>query len=70
MTEQLNESLQAMDLTTKPVEDGTVAGAKEDFVDPWNVTSTSDKGIDYEKLISKLANLKDFQHIINCCSFF
>lgn len=24
-----------------------------DFVDPWNVTSGSDSGIDYDKLISK-----------------
>lgn len=27
--------------------------ANEDFVDPWNVTSTSDTGVDYEKLISR-----------------
>lgn len=26
---------------------------KEDFVDPWNVESTSDTGIDYNKLIGK-----------------
>lgn len=26
--------------------------AQEDIVDPWNVVSTSDTGIDYNKLIS------------------
>ena len=26
---------------------------EEDFVDPWNVTSNSDTGIDYDKLIRK-----------------
>lgn len=24
----------------------------DDFVDPWNVASTSDTGVDYDKLIS------------------
>ena len=27
---------------------------EEDVVDPWSVTSKSDKGVDYDKLISKL----------------
>ena len=26
----------------------------DDFVDPWNVRSKSSKGVDYDKLISKL----------------
>ena len=26
---------------------------ESDFVDPWNVTSESDTGVDYDKLISK-----------------
>jgi hypothetical protein len=25
----------------------------DDFVDPWNVVSTSDTGVDYDKLISE-----------------
>jgi hypothetical protein len=34
------------------------AGAgDEDQVDPWNVESKDEKGIDYEKLISKLSNI-------------
>lgn len=61
MTDQLNDNMQALDLTTKPTEDPAIpastvtaaAEAAEDFVDPWNVTSSSEKGIDYEKLISK-----------------
>ena len=28
--------------------------AQEDFVDPWNVTSSSDAGVDYDKLISNI----------------
>jgi len=28
--------------------------AVEDFVDPWNVHTSSMKGVDYDKLISKL----------------
>ena len=35
----------------KPAEAGE--DKDEDFVDPWTVSTTSDKGIDYEKLISK-----------------
>jgi hypothetical protein len=31
----------------------TEAGADDDVVDPWNVTSKSDTGIDYDKLISE-----------------
>lgn len=29
------------------------ASTKEDVVDPWNVTSNSETGIDYDKLIGK-----------------
>ncbi|CAF1652777.1 unnamed protein product, partial [Adineta ricciae] len=30
----------------------------EDIVDPWNVASTSDKGIDYDKLIRRFGSSK------------
>ncbi|XP_044263193.1 tryptophan--tRNA ligase, cytoplasmic [Tribolium madens] len=30
----------------------------DDFVDPWNVVSTSEKGIDYDKLINKFGSSK------------
>lgn len=32
---------------------GTSVAVEEDFVDPWTVTSTSDTGVDYEKLIKR-----------------
>jgi len=34
--------------------DGAPAEEDDDVVDPWNVQSKSDKGIDYDKLISML----------------
>lgn len=55
MSEELNETMEAMDLTTKPEEK---PAEDEDFVDPWNVTSASDKGIDYEKLTRKFGSSK------------
>lgn len=33
---------------------------KEDFVDPWNVESQSDTGIDYDKLIRKNVDNMDW----------
>ena len=39
------------------VEDSGNEETEDDVVDPWNVTSTSDKGIDYDKLISKFKSL-------------
>jgi len=55
MSDELNETMEAMDLTTKPEEKPADV---EDVVDPWNVTSTSEKGIDYEKLIKKFGSSK------------
>ena len=39
------------------VEDAGTEETEEDVVDPWNVTSSSDKGIDYDKLIRKFCCL-------------
>lgn len=37
------------------VDDTPAKGTEDDdFVDPWNVESKSDSGVDYDKLISKL----------------
>lgn len=36
---------------------------KEDFVDPWNVESQSDTGIDYNKLIRKQSECKIFKSL-------
>lgn len=41
---------------------------QEDVVDPWNVQSSSDKGVDYDKLISKIF-LLIFDSLIHCLSF-
>ena len=48
MGDQLTDTMEAMDLSTKPNDNSS----NDDIVDPWNVTSTSEKGIDYDKLIS------------------
>ena len=45
----------------------TEAGAKQeedDFVDPWNVSSKSETGIDYDKLIVKFGSAKIDQTLI------
>lgn len=39
--------------TEAAVEALTLNDESEDFVDPWNVESQSDTGIDYDKLISE-----------------
>lgn len=43
--------------------DGTNAAKEEDIVDPWNVQSSSAKGVDYDKLISMLPWLRS----LNAC---
>ena len=55
MADQVTDSMQALDLTTKGSAAPEVDGAPgtDDFVDPWNVVSNSEKGVDYDKLISK-----------------
>ena len=55
MADQVTDSMQALDLTTTGSAAPEVDGAPgtDDFVDPWNVVSNSEKGVDYDKLISK-----------------
>ena len=38
---------------------------EEDCVDPWNVTSKSDKGIDYDKLIKRFGSQKIDQVLLD-----
>lgn len=52
--DELKENLEAVNL----VSDANAATAAEDVVDPWNVASGSDKGIDYEKLIKRFGSSK------------
>lgn len=45
----------ATEVITKSVEEVTLNKEEEngDFVDPWNVESKNDSGLDYDKLISR-----------------
>ena len=46
---------------TRKMENTTINKSEtEDVVDPWSVKASSNKGIDYEKLIGKLNNLYKF----------
>lgn len=48
----------ATEESTKAMEDvkiGDAAKEQDDIVDPWNVQSSSETGVDYDKLISKLS---------------
>ncbi|KAF0296736.1 Tryptophan--tRNA ligase, cytoplasmic [Amphibalanus amphitrite] len=47
-----------MENTTIEDQPPATADAAEDFVDPWNVTSQSQTGIDYNKLISRFGSSK------------
>lgn len=44
------------EVITKSVEEVTLSKEEDngDFVDPWNVESKNDSGLDYDKLISKI----------------
>lgn len=64
MEGQLDEKMQALDLTVNKAE-ATETNEKEDIVDPWNVVGSSEKGIDYEKLISKLFFKLKLDHQLN-----
>nr|XP_040567866.1 tryptophan--tRNA ligase, cytoplasmic-like isoform X1 [Lepeophtheirus salmonis] len=43
-------------MSNATMENLTIQDEGDDFVDPWNVKSTSDKGIDYEKLIERFGS--------------
>lgn len=73
--ETVVEGVEALTLNGKqdaePVETGTdaqaqeavgdgAAAAAEDVVDPWNVASSNDAGVYYDKLISKCPNWNIF----------
>jgi len=49
----VEENLEAVKL-----DDTASPAPQEDFVDPWNVTSNADTGIDYDKLIRKFGSSK------------
>lgn len=49
ISDQVTDGMEALDLSKKSNEEQE---STDDFVDPWNVVTTSKTGIDYEKLIS------------------
>uniref|UniRef100_A0A1L8DHY6 Tryptophan--tRNA ligase, cytoplasmic n=1 Tax=Nyssomyia neivai TaxID=330878 RepID=A0A1L8DHY6_9DIPT len=49
--------IEAMNLEGKSVEGAQIDG-EDDYVDPWTVTSKSDAGIDYDKLIKRFGSSK------------
>lgn len=53
MNDQLTDGIQALDLSKKSSEEQETT---EDFVDPWNVSTTSQSGIDYAKLIKRFGS--------------
>ena len=53
MAENATESkMEEMQLNDGAAKEAATA-AEEDIVDPWTVATSSEKGIDYDKLISK-----------------
>lgn len=44
-------------ISTEKLNELTVNDEDDDHVDPWTVASKSEKGLDYDKLISKLPML-------------
>jgi len=62
MEDQLTNTMEALDLSKKadavPAQEAPVEEKDDDFVDPWNVVSKSDKGVDYDKLIKRFGSSK------------
>ena len=55
---------------TRKMENTTINKSEtEDVVDPWSVKASSNKGIDYEKLIGKLNSLYKFLLSFSFLSF-
>lgn len=65
---EVAEGVDALTLNGKTTEEIVVTAVEatqaeqddNDVVDPWNVTSTNDAGIDYDKLISQISKLVFF----------
>ena len=60
----------------KGVESMTTTEKAEDVVNPWEVASSSEKGVDYDKLISKsrpfrspVISAGDVVFFFRCCDF-
>lgn len=55
MSESLQQNLPTTEAAIEPT---SKENLEEDVVDPWNVESKCDTGIDYDKLISKCFNAR------------
>lgn len=68
--EQLQASVADLNVA-EPAQPGGGDADDGDVVDPWNVTSTSETGVDYDKLISKKCKIKfNFIHFKSNPLFF
>jgi len=75
--ETIVEGVEALTLNGKPdaepvetgtdaqAQEGATAPAEDDVVDPWNVASTNDAGVDYDKLISKMGFTEQLICVLN-----
>ena len=52
MAEEAETKMESLKVDEKPVEKKE-DGVEEDIVDPWNVSTSSATGIDYEKLLGR-----------------
>lgn len=72
MTEAISvaEGVEALALNPNEIEETATAeevivnDEQNDIVDPWNVTSSSASGIDYDKLISKINKVIFYFYLI------
>ncbi|XP_017141493.1 tryptophan--tRNA ligase, cytoplasmic [Drosophila miranda] len=74
--ETVVEGVEALTLNGKPdgepvetgtdaqAQEGAAAAAAEDVVDPWNVASSNDTGVDYDKLIKRFGSSKIDDEVI------
>lgn len=68
------EGVDALTLTEDRTPSTPASEAKEiedsdDFVDPWNVASKNDSGVDYDKLISEFSRrMCQLHRYLTCCS--
>ncbi|XP_052767278.1 tryptophan--tRNA ligase, cytoplasmic-like [Mya arenaria] len=56
---------EGVEVPTPGVENLSVAEGNDDFVDPWNVQSSSTAGVDYDKLIKRFGSQKIDDELIN-----
>jgi len=63
--QELEKKLSIEETGANASEDVAAVVDDDDVVDPWNVESKSDKGIDYDKLIKKFGSSKIDQALLD-----